>query len=225
MSKATNLLLLPEVFKETVEADKEIVRKSGQLISYKNGEEIVKEGTIPDHLVMVQSGYAAIQTMGRILEIIGPGGVLGPTLLSDTPMFSSLTAIGNTNIMVMNLADLKKVFLRNPQTLLRVMDITMQRAYKYQALLHRIGAPAIEIRYASVLWNISIPQPDGSRQIPSAITQNHVASLLRTTREEISRKRKILIATKYLYQKEAPDAHWYLSAMTPVLFEGEDWAI
>lgn len=224
MPNASALRLLPDIVKDIKDADKVALRDAAFLTSYQNGDYIIREGTTPSYLVMVQSGYCSVETMGRVLDICGPGGVMGPTLLEGAPLFSSMRALGPVVIMAFDLKILQGIFLRNPETLLKVFDVTLHRAYKYQAILHNLGGVNIEVKYAAILWSLGTPQKDGSRRIPDVITQADIASLLRTTREEISRKRKLLVTAGYLFSKqEETGMHWYLSAEAPLLFEGQDW--
>jgi CRP-like cAMP-binding protein len=81
-------------------------------------------------------------------------------------------------------------------------------------LYARRNTDPLEVRLAYLLWTLAELLPDGHRRIPSDISQAPLASLLGVPREEVSRKRNLLVKTGYLFER---DGDWFIDPSTPLL--------
>jgi hypothetical protein len=75
----------------------------------------------------------------------------------------------------------------------------------------------LDIGLAVLLWMLGAPAAEGRKKIPAGIPQFALARLLGASREEISRKRNMLVATGYLVKENGDE---FMDAMTPMLFAG-----
>lgn len=89
-------------------------------ISFRGGENIIKQGTSSNHMVMITSGLAkmyieGIDNRNLILEIIKPWKLFGgPGIYVDNRYHYSVTAIDNCTACFIETANFKKVVRMNP---------------------------------------------------------------------------------------------------------------
>jgi CRP-like cAMP-binding protein len=215
---------LPEIANGLPTEEHALLKKDGWLERHPKGHVIQKEGEIPTRKYIIHSGYASVEIMSRVIEVVGSNYFFGAPLAGGQPNIATLRALSPVVVMSFDAGVLGSVVRRNPEWALSVLDISERRVRTFQQYLYQLGNPSVEGRLAALYWAMSTVMPDGSRQIPNCINQATLASLMRITREEVNKKRKFLIAAKYLFEKD--DGNWYLSPLTPVLFENPDfWAL
>jgi len=89
-------------------------------ITFKDGENIIKQGTTSSHMVMLTSGMAKMYIEGvdnrnLILELVKPWNIIGgPGIYIDNRYHYSVTALGNCTACFIETANLKKVVRQNP---------------------------------------------------------------------------------------------------------------
>lgn len=214
------LPLLPELMKSLPADDQALLKKDGRLARHAKGHNIQREGSMPTRKGIILAGHACLEVMGRVVEIVGAGTVIGSTFSGSVPNTGTYKALSPVSVASFDIGVLSQVCRRNPDWALALLDIAIVRIHGYQNYLHQLGNYSVEARLAALYWSFSTVLPDGSRQIPGCINQTTLASLMRIAREEVNKKRRYLIAAKYLYEKA--DGEWYLSPLTPVLFEDSD---
>ena len=210
------LAVLPPLFRGLATEDQALLQQDGVLASYKKGQDLQKEGQIPSRQLLLNTGYATIQIRERVVEIVGPGTIFGSTLCHATPNPCTLRALSAVTAYSFSVKLLTEIWLRNPQSLLSLWDVAMLRVQDYQLFLHHLGTPSLEIRMGVVLWRLGAPQPDGTRVVSKDISQTVLADVLRTTREEISRRKAILLKMGVLL--EAHDGY-LMSSTAPLILE------
>lgn len=95
---------------------------------YAAGQTIFFEGQAGDAMYVVQSGVVAIYAAGHLVEMAGPGDVVGEMALVDR-LPRSATAIAHTDCRLVPVDRERFEFLvqHNPSFALRVMQIMSRR--------------------------------------------------------------------------------------------------
>jgi CRP/FNR family cyclic AMP-dependent transcriptional regulator len=105
------------------------------------GEILVREGDIDDHLYVVASGVLGIvKAAGTpnevILNAVSPGDVVGElSFLDGATRFASLTAMSETRVLGLSRGDLEGLLEKNPQLVYRVMRAIVRVVHDIQRRL------------------------------------------------------------------------------------------
>ena len=105
------------------------------------GEVLVREGDIDDHLYVVASGVLGIvKAAGTpnevILNAVSPGDVVGElSFLDGATRFASLTAMSGTRVLGLSRGDLEGLLEKNPQLVYRVMRAIVRVVHDIQRRL------------------------------------------------------------------------------------------
>ncbi|NJO69565.1 MAG: Crp/Fnr family transcriptional regulator [Bacteroidetes bacterium] len=97
-----------------------IINENRYEISFREGENIIKQGTASSHMVMLTSGMAkmyieGIDNRNLILELVKPWRLIGgPGIYIDNRYHYSVTAIENATACFIETANVKKVVRQNP---------------------------------------------------------------------------------------------------------------
>lgn len=218
-NKNTGLIVLPQYFKDISSTDKELLMANGRIEQYEKNHIIFKEGSFSSKFIIINSGYCATQVQRRVISIYGPPYIHSNTISTATPLVCTLRALSTVFAVVFDYSFLLPVLLRNPKILLTLLDYSILLLKKNMEFHQAFTSTSPEVRIAAVLWTVGEQMLDGTRRIPPVVTQDILADMLRFTREEVNKKRKLLVTAGYLYKIETT---WYLSAMALVLFR-ESW--
>lgn len=166
----------------------------------------------------IHSGWCSATLKETVVGLVGPGNVYTAGVSVRAANVTSLVALGPVVLLSFDKSAVAEVLLRNPNLLLEMTDLAIRKVQTQQVFLQQAGASSVESRIAAVLWNVGVPQLDGTRCIPAAVSQSTLASYLGISREAVSLKRKALVTSKYLF-KVGDD--WYLDPMTPMLIAND----
>ncbi len=211
---ASGLSLLPPPFNKLPDFDQTLIRQSGLLRHVKKGEVISRPGDKSNYAYYLQMGWCSVSIEGHVTELLAPTSVFMSSLTMHTPCWADVIALSKTTLLCFELRTLREVLERNPELAMRFIETTLQRVARAHVFYALKGSQPVEQRIADILWHVSTPTDEGTRIVPVSLTQAVLASLLGTTREEVNRKRQMLIKTGYLYEE---GEHWYMDAMTPML--------
>lgn len=107
-------------FKNLSEEELAILNDNRYEISFREGENIIKQGTASSHMVMLTTGMAkmyieGIDNRNLILELVKPWNLIGgPGIYIDNRYHYSVTAIENCTACFIETANIKKIVRRNP---------------------------------------------------------------------------------------------------------------
>ena len=205
---------LPPMFRQLSPSDQGELQRLCQIETYVKGDTIQTEGELSPRVWTIISGWATVSIKGVIVGLSGPGRIYTAAMGSSPVNVTTFATLGSPMALSFDREEVVRVLSRNPLVLLGFVDLTIGRVLEYQTFLHHRGLASIEQRIAEVLWGVSTPQPDGSRLVPDEITQTVLASLLQTSREEVGKKRKLLVASGHLSRRETG---WHLDRTTPML--------
>lgn len=97
-----------------------IINENRFEISFREGENIIKQGTASTHMVMLTSGLAKLYIEGidnrnLILELVKPWNLVGgPGIYIDNRYHYSVTALENCTACFIETSNLKKIVRQNP---------------------------------------------------------------------------------------------------------------
>lgn len=107
-------------FRNLSEEQIKILNENRYEITFREGENIIKQGTASSHMVMLTSGMAkmyieGIDNRNLILELVKPWVLIGgPGIYIDNRYHYSVTALENCTACFIETANLKKVVRQNP---------------------------------------------------------------------------------------------------------------
>jgi CRP-like cAMP-binding protein len=210
----TGLALLPAPFNKLSDFDQQLIKQTGTLLEVKKGESVLKAGEQSRYGYYLQSGWCSVSVEGYVAELLAPKSTFLASLSMNTPAWAEVVALSKATLYCYELNTLHDIVMRNPQLAILFMETTLQRLARAHIFYALKGSQPLEQRLADVLWHVSTVNDDGSRTVPASLTQTVLASLLGSTREEVSRRKQLLIKTGYLYQE---GSDWLLDAMTPMM--------
>lgn len=206
------LAILPRLFKDLTPSAQQKIREGSHGESLHKGQVVVQTGQIFRDIIIVQSGWLALEIDDVCVNLLSTNAVYFICLENDAqPATCNLAAVSDADVAVISKEVFRGVAFETPQVLLKLCDGLLQNMVKAFVDTAKRGTEPLEVRLANFLWGISLPVEGGSRRIPSAIPQPYLASYLGASREEISRKRQMLIRAGYML-KHGDD--WYMERST-----------
>ncbi|MEW5964982.1 MAG: cyclic nucleotide-binding domain-containing protein [Pseudomonadota bacterium] len=98
------------------------------------GEKIFLQGDVPAAMYVVLSGLVHILSFGRILEDVGPGGVVGEmAIIEDAPRSAAAMAGVDTDVVVIDRPAFLRILRREPSFALMVMGQLAARIRRMNA--------------------------------------------------------------------------------------------
>ena len=106
----------------------ELFHNEGHYETFAAGQTIFKDGEAGDCMYVVYEGAVKLMIHSRLLEKIGPGGILGEmALIDDSPR--SATAVAETAVKLVKVSEKRFDFLvqQTPKFALQIMRIMADR--------------------------------------------------------------------------------------------------
>jgi CRP-like cAMP-binding protein len=202
------LTILPPLFANLSDIAKARIKAAGYTCSLQKNEVLVRAGEMPGDVLLVQSGWLVAELDNVCVSLLAPNSLYFLYALEAKAAVCDLFAVAsNTSVAVLDKSTLWSVLEESPSTLAALCDNLVQQIGKAQvATARRVNEP-LERRLAHLLWETGVPSGGGARRIPNMIPQKYMASYLGASREEISRKRGMLVDTGCLVER---DGEWYM---------------
>lgn len=202
------LSILPPLFANLSEEAKDRIRAASYTSSLQKNEVLVRAGEMPSDVILVQSGWLVAELDNVCVSLLPPNSVYFLYALEAKASVCDLLAVANnTTVAVIDKDTLWSVLEESPSILSGLCDSLVQQIGKSQVAIARRVTEPLERRLANLLWETGIPCGNGARRIPNIIPQKYMASYLGASREEISRKRKMLVVAGCLTER---DNDWYM---------------
>lgn len=183
---------------------------------------LAKKGVLPnthkfeDFLVIVKSGWIALNFNGKAVCLLRPGEVF---LESAWPLQAvasqrniTLSAAATSELLLVERAAFFEAVAAQPNILFSLYAHACKRMLQMVTDAARKNAESVETRLAYFLWDVGTPVEDGTRRLPK-LSQTVISEVLGERREEINRKRKALTEQGLLIEKADGD---YMSAVVGV---------
>jgi len=105
-----------------------LVRFAGSCVTFTTGQEIFAEGQPGDVMFIVKEGEVDVIVHGKVVETVGPGGILGEMALIDHHPRSA-TAIAKTDCQLVSIDERRFQFLvqQTPYFAIEVMRVLANR--------------------------------------------------------------------------------------------------
>jgi CRP-like cAMP-binding protein len=110
--------------------------ENAELVSFRAGQEIFREGAPGELMYVVRQGEVALRVKGKLVETLGPGGVLGEmALIEHAPRTATATA--NSDCTLVPIAEKRFMFMvqQTPHFALQIMKIMAERLRRMDARL------------------------------------------------------------------------------------------
>jgi|RhiMetdeSRZDD1v2_1073273.scaffolds.fasta_scaffold1396850_2 CRP-like cAMP-binding protein len=115
-----------------------------RVIHFPDGKVIFLKGAVGDYAYVVKSGKVEIRDAGRVLEILGPGGIFGEmALIDDEERSASAVAVGPTDLVIVDHDTFGALVREVPDFAVTLMRLMAKRLRTTTAAL-----PAAEERLA-----------------------------------------------------------------------------
>lgn len=214
LPKIKGIALLPPMFDALAVFDKTLLKQSGVIQTVAKGSALLSLGEPTPYAFFIQSGWCALYVDSYVTQLLAPQSAFMVSLTETVPAWGTVVSLSKVTVVCLELKTLRVVLDRNPWLMALFFETALRRLARAHVFYALKGAQPLEHRLADVMWHVSTPDESGSRILPASLTQTVLASLLGAPREEVNRKRQLLVKTGYLYEM---DGQWQLDAMTPLL--------
>jgi CRP-like cAMP-binding protein len=208
-------LLLPGALHALPEDAQAQLRKVGYSKALRKGERLLEAGQLVNEMFFVRSGWLSFQAAGSVASLFTAGDPILTGLSRAPPRcIGDVIALTSASVAVLPRDELRTYLLRHSDVMMGLFHHVLLGVNRLRLFYARRNTDPLEVRLAYLFWTISEQTDSGERRIPGALAQAPLASLLGVPREEVSRKRNLLVKTGYLYENEG---EWYLDPSTPLL--------
>jgi CRP-like cAMP-binding protein len=217
--KTTKLLNLPAVIQQLVAKEWwPVLLDTGLVATYKKGTHIIRMGECDNYVRLGLSGWTALQRGNAILGLASTSMQTNAVGLDNDLATCDLYTLTEVTAVLLDRVKFAEALMNSPPTGLMAILKMSQRNLDMIVTLSTIKTLCpLDIGLAVLLWMLGAPAAEGRKKIPAGIPQFALARLLGASREEISRKRNMLVATGYLVKENGDE---FMDAMTPMLFAG-----
>lgn len=200
-----------------------VARRLGHNRIVRKGEAIVRPGELVDALHFFHAGWYALVIGGSVANIYGPHEVHTLALeASPTRSPALLRALSPGSIAVVPRAFVRQALLGSPELALFVANQSIHALARARIFHARRNTDPLDVRLAHVLWSLAERRDDGMRRVIPELPQAEIASLLGVTREEVSRKRQLLVKAGYLFER---GGEWFMDAGTPLMLASQGYEL
>lgn len=217
-------MLMPQLLGRLLSPQaQEAARRLGHNRIVRKGEEIVAAGELVDEVFFFHSGWYAAVIGGAVANIYGPHDLF-LIALESAPIRSpgALRALSPGSMAVIPRAFARQLIVTAPEIGLFVTNQALYAVVRARIFHARRNTDPLDVRLAHVLWTLAERGADGMHRIIADLPQAEIASLLGVTREEVSRKRQLLLKAGYLFER---DGEWFMDAGTPLMLASQGYEL
>jgi CRP-like cAMP-binding protein len=193
---------IPWLLRNVSEATKEYLRTVSTVADVSKNDTLPPQSNPPKDVIFVESGWFSVTIHDSIVSILKKGDTfMGPILPygSTSPSSITLTAVTPATAILIKRVPLLTILHERPDLLFSMYEQASERVTRLLIRTAHQQVDPLELRLASFLWSLALPREDGNRALPS-INQSVLAACLGTGREEVSRKRQILVQKELIYR-------------------------
>lgn len=159
------------------------------------GEQVYAAGADMSQLMVVHTGRIMITRTTvagteQLLRVLGPGNFIGESaFLTGARPDHAATALESAQLCVFRHADLGRLVSRHVSIGLRMLETMSRRLDDTEARLASIVSGNVTTRLADYLLSLPVTRgEDGDLEVTLPMAKKHIASLLDTTPESLSRQ-------------------------------------
>ncbi|MCS6936086.1 MAG: Crp/Fnr family transcriptional regulator [Candidatus Bipolaricaulota bacterium] len=178
------------------EVGEELLIHRARWVRYAEREMIFHQGEPAFGLYIVYKGRVmlfkrALNGQRRILEIVGPAGVLGEeALLSEGEYGVSAQTLSMAQVLFIGRAEMQ-LFLEIPSVRQRLWERMLHRLHRVEELLLEARDLSAGERLARLLLRLAhehgVPQPNGQLLLDLGVTQSELGEMVGLSREAVSK--------------------------------------
>ena len=192
ISAAVNGLLSTPGFQTLTDADKELIDKFSNVVSYKNGDIIFKQNTRTSHIMFIKSGMVKIFKEGRndkviILKLVKSGYFIGlMSVFGDDIYQHNASSVDNSEIIFIDIGIFRELIHKNGIFAMHLLNqISAEGLFIFEKLMSQYHKQ-LPGRIADVLlfFSESIYQ---SNVYNLPLTRRELAEFAGTTKESFIR--------------------------------------
>lgn len=170
--------------------------------SFKKGDMIIREGDIGHSLFVVVEGSVRIYAedeRGRELDfgVLGPGAIFGEMCLEGGVRTASVEAVSRCVCSEIAYEPLKKRLASDPDFAFYLISMLIARSRSATESAKDMALKPVYRRVVEFLSRHAVEE-DGTRRLPTRITQQELANQVGASRDMISRVLKELTHDQYI---------------------------
>jgi CRP-like cAMP-binding protein len=114
----------------------DLFRNTDDYVKYEPGQTIFEEGQPGDVMYAIVSGEVEITTNGRLVDHVGPGGIIGEmALIDDSPRSGTARAATQCKLVPVNQKRFTFLVQQTPYFSIQVMRVMAERLRKLMPLV------------------------------------------------------------------------------------------
>jgi CRP-like cAMP-binding protein len=119
------------------------------LLKVRAGEVVFRQGDPGDAVYVVLDGKVELRLGGRLLETVGPGGILGEmALIEQAPRVATATAKADSDLLPISEERFMSMIRQTPHFALQIMKVMAKRLRTMNARISRKASPKKEKKKA-----------------------------------------------------------------------------
>jgi CRP/FNR family cyclic AMP-dependent transcriptional regulator len=183
------------------------VAERGVSRRYRRGTILIEEGEPGGSLYFIESGVLRAYSAGSdgqefTFGYYGPGEYMGELSLDGGPRSASVIVEEAADCRIVTRQTLEQGIASDPALAFELLAKVIQRARDLSARARGLALDGAYGRLAVLLQQGSVPQPDGTRWMPKALTQEQLARQLGCSRPMVTRLLGDLVKGGYLRHDE-----------------------
>jgi CRP-like cAMP-binding protein len=125
-------------------------KNESDLLRIEAGKVVFREGDPGDAVYVVLDGKVELRVSGRLVETVGPGGILGEmALIEHAPRVATATAKVASDLLPISEARFMSMIQKTPHFALQIMKVIASRLRRMNVRMMTKKAPARRARKAS----------------------------------------------------------------------------
>ena len=189
------LAVLPEALRR--------LARHGEIKRYRKGHRLIQEGDHGDTLFIILSGRVRVfgsddQDREITYGTYGAGDYLGEIILDGGPRSASVITLEPTECALVTRQTLLQHISEHPEFAFDLLAKVIGLARAATLSTKQLALEDVYARLVSLLNELAVPQPDGTRLIAERLTHQAMANRLGCSREMVSRLMKDLEGGGYL---------------------------
>lgn len=196
------------------------VQQSARVANYKKGSYLVRAGEVDNVMRIALSGWVSMQRDSTTLGLVTGPLMTATKLVPNQTSTVDLIAVTPVTAVLFDSDTLMKALLASPKGALGLLSLVCNQLDSALSFSARKSSEALDIRLAALLWSLSEPDGSGRRKIPEGLPQSALAGALGASREEVNRKKALLVSAGYIAKEGRTE---FMNSLTPLLLSPHEY--
>lgn len=170
------------IFSTISNEDKKIIEQNTNVIKYRKGETICKQGAFATHVLFLTDGIAKTYLEGAndknlIVDILKPGELIGLSSLYEEKLYHfSVSSITKADVCFVEKAAFLDILRRNPDFAAKIMALYCKSCKHYFGKIKSLGNKQLHGRFADAILYLS-REVTLDKKIDLSITRKEIGEL------------------------------------------------